>query len=94
MDPYFDSRYLHEVSEDKPVCIVDAGGATGGTATVDYQYNEIHYHIDIHFPENIDAEGLKQVLEALRHPEKLPEEIDTPIIKKRKGKMDFFRHRN
>ena len=84
---YFTREYIRKDVKDKAICIVDAGGATGGTATCDYQYNEIHYDIHFHFPEHMDAKQLKQVLEVLKNPEKLPEEIDNEIIKK---KSRFF----
>ena len=80
---YFTREYMRKDVKDKAICIVDAGGATGGTATVDYQYNEIHYDIHFHFPKDMNPDQLKQVLDALKKPETIPEDND--IIKKKKS---------
>lgn len=84
---YFTREYIRKDVKDKAICIVDASGASGGTASCDYQYNEIHYDIHFHFPKDMNPEQLKQVIETLKKPESLPEEVDTPIIKK---KSRFF----
>lgn len=81
---HFTRSYFEKNNKDKAICIVDASGATGGTATCDYQYNEIHYDIHFHFPKDMNPDQLKQVLEALKKPESLPEEVNDPIIKKKR----------
>lgn len=79
MNPYFNSEYMNERTKNKAICIVDAGGATAGTATCDYEYNEIHYHININLPENINPEALRQVLAVLRNPDQPPSSENTSI---------------